>query len=170
MLPEIKRRPPRETEAEAFVAHSSAVLERLRRMCAERGLDGLAENLSELLVVAGDDMAVFLRALFTGDVSRDAATADTMLTTVEGAGQGPDLSGMPMIPGRYRMGVEGLDRDGLALYMHTGFWGTLAVYMPGPDVAISIAVTQQQSRALFRVFAPALGVLEEAVLAEPAGG
>ena len=122
------------------------------------------------LVSTADDMATFMRALFTGGVYRDAATADTMLTTVEGAGQGPDLSGMPMVPGRYRMGVEVLDRDGLALYMHTGFWGTLAAYMPGPDVAISIAVTQQQSRALFRVFAEALGVLEEALLAVPAGG
>ena len=121
------------------------------------------------LVSTADDMAAFMRALFTGGVYRDAATADTMLTTVEGAGQGPDLSGMPMVPGRYRVGVEVRDRDGLALYMHTGFWGTLAAYMPGPDVAISIAVTQQQSRALFRVFAGALGVLEESVLAEPVG-
>ena len=37
--------------------------------------------------------------------------------------------------------------------MHTGFWGTLAAYLPEPDVAISIAVTQQQSRELFPVFA-----------------
>jgi CubicO group peptidase (beta-lactamase class C family) len=95
--------------------------------------------------------------------------ADTTLTTVEGAGQGPDLSGMPMVPGRYRMGVEVLDRDGVALYMHTGFWGTLAAYLPGPDVAIAIAVTQQQSRALFRVFAGALELLDEAVLRVPEG-
>ena len=122
------------------------------------------------LVSTADDMAVFMRALFTGGVYRDAATADTMLTTVEGAGQGPDLSGMPMVPGRYRMGVEVRDRNGLALYMHTGFWGTLAAYLPEPDVAISIAVTQQQSRALFRVFAGALEVLEEAVSGVPAGG
>ena len=112
------------------------------------------------LVSTADDMAVFMRALFTGGVYRDAATADTMLTTVEGAGQGPDLSGMPMVPGRYRMGVEVRDRNGLSLYMHTGFWGTLAAYLPEPDVAISIAVTQQLSRALFRVFAGALDVLE----------
>jgi len=122
------------------------------------------------LVSTADDMAVFMRALFTGGVYAHPATADTMLTTVEGAGQGPDLSGMPMVPDRYRMGVEVRERDGLTLYMHSGFWGTLATYMPGPDVAISIAVTQQQSRALFRVFAGALEVLEESVLAAPAGG
>jgi D-alanyl-D-alanine carboxypeptidase len=122
------------------------------------------------LVSTADNMAVFMRALFTGGVYREAATADTMLTTVEGAGQGPDLSGMPMVPGRYRMGVEVRDRNGLALYMHTGFWGTLAAYLPEPDVAISIAVTQQQSRALFRVFSEALEVLEEAVPGVPAGG
>lgn len=115
------------------------------------------------LVSTADDMAVFMRALFTGGVYRDAATADTMLTTVERAGQGPDLSGMPMVPGRYRMGVEVRDRDGMALYLHTGFWGTLAAYLPDSDVALSIAVTQQQSRALFRVFAGTLEVLEGAL-------
>ena len=47
------------------------------------------------LVSTADDMAMFMRALFTGGVYRDAATADTMLTTVEGAGPGPDLSGSP---------------------------------------------------------------------------
>jgi D-alanyl-D-alanine carboxypeptidase len=121
------------------------------------------------LVSTADDMAVFMRALFTGGVYTNATTADTMLTTVEGAGAGPDLSGSPMVPGRYRMGVEVRERDGLALYLHTGFWGTLAAYMPGPDVAISIAVTQQQSRALFRAFAASLDVLEESLLARSAG-
>ena len=120
------------------------------------------------LVSTADDMAVFMRALFTGGVYRAAATADTMLTTVEGAGPGPDLSGMPMVPGRYRMGVEVGEQDGLTLYMHTGFWGTLAAYVPEPDVAISIAVTQQQSRALFRVFAGVLELLAAELAAEPA--
>jgi D-alanyl-D-alanine carboxypeptidase len=122
------------------------------------------------LVSTADDMATFLRALFTGGVFRDAATADTMLTTVEGAGQGPDLSGMPMVPGRYRMGIEVREDDGRVLYLHTGFWGTLAAYLPSPDVAIAVAVTQQQSRALFRAFAGALEVLDEALRAAPAGG
>jgi D-alanyl-D-alanine carboxypeptidase len=105
-----------------------------------------------------------------GGVYRDAATADTMLTTVAGAGPGPDLSGSPMVPGRYRMGVEVHDMRGLEVYMHTGFWGTLAAYFPGQDIAISIAVTQQQSRALFRVFIDALTVLQESIDAAPAEG
>ena len=121
------------------------------------------------LVSTPDDMAVFMRALFTGGVYRDAATADTMLTTVEGAGPGPDLSGMPMVPGRYRMGIEVREQNGLTLYLHTGFWGTLAAYLPEPDVAISIAVTQQQSRALFRVFAGALELLEAQGIGAPVG-
>ena len=121
------------------------------------------------LVSTPDDMAAFMRALFTGGVYRDAATADTMLTTVAGAGPGPDLSGMPMVPGRYRMGIEVDDREGMALYMHTGFWGTLAAYLPEPDVAIAIAVTRQQSRALFRVFAGALELLETERIGAPVG-
>jgi len=122
------------------------------------------------LVSTADDMAVFMRSLFIGGVYRDAATADTMLTTVAGAGAGPDLSGSPMVPGRYRMGVEVRDLGGLEFYMHTGFWGTMAAYFPGQDIAISIAVTQQQSRALFRVFVDALTVLEESMSAAPAEG
>jgi D-alanyl-D-alanine carboxypeptidase len=122
------------------------------------------------LVSTANDMAAFLRALFTGGVYRNAATADTMLTTIDGAEPGPDLSGAPMVPGRYRMGIEVRDRDGSPLFLHTGFWGTLAAYLPEHDVAISIAVTQQQSRALFRVFGHALEALEEATLAAPAGG
>jgi CubicO group peptidase (beta-lactamase class C family) len=59
------------------------------------------------------------------------------------------------------MGVEVREVSGLEVYMHTGFWGTVAAYFPGRDIAISIAVTQQQSRALFRVFLNALALLEE---------
>lgn len=117
------------------------------------------------LVSTPRDMAAFMRGLFTGAVFRNWATADTMLTTVAGAEAGPDLSGSPMVPGRYRMGVEVRDLGGLELYMHTGFWGTLAAYFPGQDIAISIAVTQQQSRALFQVFIDALTVLEESAAA-----
>lgn len=113
------------------------------------------------LVSTADDLAIFIRALFLGGVYRDAATADTMLTTVEGAVAGPDLSGSPMVPGRYRMGVEVRDFGGLTLYMHTGFWGTLAAYFPEQDIAAAIAVTEQQSGALFRVFVDAVTVLEE---------
>jgi D-alanyl-D-alanine carboxypeptidase len=121
------------------------------------------------LVSTADDMAVFMRELFVGGVFRAAATADTMLTTVDGAGAGPDLGGSPMVPGRYRMGVEVRDLGGLALYMHTGFWGTMKAYLPGPDVAISIAVTQQQSRAMFLVFVDSLTLLEESMVAAPGG-
>ena len=121
------------------------------------------------LVSTADDMAVFMRALFIGGVYRNAATADTMLTTVADAKAGPDLSGSPMVPGRYRMGVEVRDLGGLDVYMHTGFWGTIAAYFPGQDIALSIAVTQQQSSALFRVFIDALTLLEEAVSSAPAG-
>jgi len=122
------------------------------------------------LVSTADDMATFMRALFTGGVFRDAATADTMLTTVEGAGPGPDLSGMPMVPGRYRMGIEVREQEGRALYLHTGFWGTLAAWLPESGVVIGVAVTQQQSRALFRAFSGTLGILQEALAEAPPGG
>jgi D-alanyl-D-alanine carboxypeptidase len=115
------------------------------------------------LVSTADDMAVFIGALFQGGVYRNATTADTMLTTVPGAREGPALDGSPMVPGVYRMGVMVRDVRGLETYFHTGFWGTLAAHLPQRDISLSIAVTQQQSRALFRVFVDAVTVLEESM-------
>jgi len=108
-----------------------------------------------------DDMAAFMRAVFTRGLYMRAATADTMLTTVAADRGGPELSGSAQVPGVYRMGVSVRDVGGLEVYMHTGFWGTMVAYFPGQDITISVAVTQQQSRAMFRVFLDALVLLEE---------
>jgi D-alanyl-D-alanine carboxypeptidase len=121
------------------------------------------------LVSTADDMAAFVRALFDGGVFRYAATADTMLTTVPDAREGPALDGSPMVPGVYRMGVMVREVRGLETYFHTGFWGTLAAYLPQRDISLSIAVTQQQSRALFSVFVSALDLLDEAAAGSTGG-
>ena len=104
------------------------------------------------------DLARFMRALFTGQVYEKPATLDTMLTTIEGAAPGPGEEGPKTTPGVYRMGVFVVDVDGVTVYRHTGYWGTVASYVPELDLALAAAITQRDGRAL-------LGELEAKVLA-----
>jgi len=104
------------------------------------------------------DLARFMRALFTGQVFANQATLDTMLTTIEGAAAGTGDAGPKTTPGIYRMGVFVVEEDGLTLYRHTGYWGTVASYAPSLDVALAAVVTQRDGKAL-------LGELEHGALA-----
>jgi D-alanyl-D-alanine carboxypeptidase len=110
------------------------------------------------LVSTVGDLTRFMRALFTGQVFANAATAETMLTTIAGASAGPGEPGPKTIPDVYRMGVFVVDVDGTTVYRHTGYWGTVASYVPSLDLAVAVAVTQRDARAL-------LGELESEVLA-----
>ena len=87
------------------------------------------------------DLTRFWRALFSGEVFTQKTTIDTLLTTtIESE-----------VPG-YRMGVFVRDYNGLTAYEHSGFWGTIAVYVPKLDLTIAAAVTQQeQGRAVFKL-------------------
>ena len=110
------------------------------------------------LVATMGDLTRFMRALFTGQVFAKPATLDTMLTTIPGAGPGPGEAGPKTTPGVYRMGVFVVEEEGLTLYRHTGYWGTVASYSPELDVAVAAAVTQRDGKAL-------LGELERGALA-----
>lgn len=103
------------------------------------------------------DLARFMRALFTGQVFGNAATLDTMLTTVAGARPGPGDPGPKTTPDVYRMGIFVVEIDGITVYRHTGYWGTVASYAPSLDLALAVAVTQRDGKAL-------LGELERSVL------
>jgi D-alanyl-D-alanine carboxypeptidase len=95
-----------------------------------------------LLSTTGD-LARFMRGVFTGGVYRHAGTIDTMLTTIAAKRGGPAAYGQPQRPGIYRMGVLVTQIDDETVYQHTGFWGTMAVYVPRLDAAIGGAVTQR---------------------------
>lgn len=92
------------------------------------------------LVSTVGDLARFYRALFTGGVFADPMTAEIMLTTVDGAEALPDAG-----PAGYRMGIWVADVGGLNTYRHTGFFGTLAAYVPELDLVVTVAVNQNQS-------------------------
>jgi len=92
------------------------------------------------------DMAAFMRALFTGGVYENPGTADIMLTAIEGVGARPegDRAGLP--PGAYRMGVWVVEVEGFTTYRHSGFWGTLATYVPELDLALAATVNQNRGK------------------------
>jgi D-alanyl-D-alanine carboxypeptidase len=90
------------------------------------------------------DLARFYRALFTGGVFADPSTADVMLTTVDGARALPGAGTRALPPGAYRMGIWVIEIEGLTTYRHTGFFGTLATYVPELDVVVTVATNQNQ--------------------------
>jgi len=86
------------------------------------------------------DLAQFYRALFTGGVFADPATADIMLTTVDGARPLPDAR-----PLGYRMGIWVVEVEGFTTYRHTGFFGTLATYVPELDLTVTLTINQNRA-------------------------
>jgi D-alanyl-D-alanine carboxypeptidase len=92
------------------------------------------------LVSTVGDLARFYRALFTGGVFEDLTTSDVMLTTIDGVQPLPGAR-----PLGYRMGIWVVEVEGFTTYRHTGFLGTLATYVPELDLAVGLAVNQNQS-------------------------
>jgi D-alanyl-D-alanine carboxypeptidase len=97
------------------------------------------------LVSTVGDLARFYRALFTGAVYADPETSEIMLTTIGGAQALPGAGDRALPPGAYRMGVWVTEVEGFTAYMHTGFFGTLAAYFPELDLALAVAVNQNQN-------------------------
>lgn len=121
------------------------------------------------LVSTVGDLARFIRGVFTGGVYKRPATSETMLTTIMAESGGPAAYSMRQIPGVYRMGVVVREIDGVTVYMHDGFWGTRAAYVPSLDVAISATVTQQQAWPTLReMFRQALALVRAAIEARQA--
>jgi D-alanyl-D-alanine carboxypeptidase len=100
------------------------------------------------LVSTVGDLARFWRALFAGGVFENASTLDTMLTTIDGARALADASPGALPPGSYRMGLWEVEVEGYRTYRHTGFWGTLATYVPDLDLVVTVTVDQHESGPL----------------------
>jgi D-alanyl-D-alanine carboxypeptidase len=91
------------------------------------------------------DLARFWRGLFSSTVFESPGTLDTMLTTVEGTRALEGASDRALPPGAYRMGVWAVEVEGFETYRHSGFWGTLATYVPELDLVVTVTVNQNQS-------------------------
>jgi D-alanyl-D-alanine carboxypeptidase len=90
------------------------------------------------------DLARFWRGLFSSKVFESPGTLDAMLTTIEGTRALDDASARALPPGAYRMGVWSVEVEGLETYRHSGFWGTLATYVPDLDLVVTVTVNQNQ--------------------------
>jgi CubicO group peptidase (beta-lactamase class C family) len=61
------------------------------------------------------------------------------------------------------MGIWVTEVEGFTTYMHTGFFGTLAAYVPDLDLAVAVAVNQNQSGgALYDLAGEAIKIVAEA--------
>jgi D-alanyl-D-alanine carboxypeptidase len=96
------------------------------------------------LVSTPSDLARFMRAIFIGKVFAKQSTMETMLTTLPVSAVGPAAYGNIQIPGIYRMGVFVKNIEGVVVYEHTGYWGTLAAYAPSLDLAVGGTLNQQK--------------------------
>jgi D-alanyl-D-alanine carboxypeptidase len=119
------------------------------------------------LVATVGDMAGFMRAVFTGRVYEQPDTVPTMLTTVEGAGSRPGGDRADLSPGVYRMGIWVVDVDGLTTYRHSGFWGTLATYVPELDLSLAATVNQNRSKDALEELVRETIILVDGSRAEP---
>ncbi len=114
------------------------------------------------LVATVADMARFERALFSGGVFSDPATADLMVTTVEGAAARPDADDAALAPGAYRMGIWVAEIDGVTAYAHSGFWGTAAVFVPELDLSVAATVNQNKAKeAMWELVREAIAIVKK---------
>jgi len=85
------------------------------------------------LVASTRDVARYYSLLLGGKVFEDKATLSKMLSH----------NGLPEAS-PYRLGIFEQTYDGIHVYEHGGFWGTLVFYEPSSSVAIAGAALQQK--------------------------
>lgn len=89
------------------------------------------------LVMSSKQMAVFLEALFGGAIFSSPATLTTMLST--GPHDGAE---------NYRLGIMANVVNGITLYSHLGFWGSVAYYSPQTKTSAAEFVDNRGSREI----------------------
>ena len=96
------------------------------------------------LVSTVGDLARFYRALLTGEVFDDFTTGTLMLARDHAAQALPDADERALPPGDYRMGIWEDEVEGFVTYRHSGFFGTVAVYVPDLDLVVAATTNQNQ--------------------------
>lgn len=109
------------------------------------------------LVSTVGDLARFMRAVFKWEVYRQPSTVDIMLSTLPDAKPSPGADDKHLPPGAYRMGVWVDEVVGFEVYEHTGYFGTLAAYVP--ELELSIAASMNSNNG-----GPILKEMERAVI------
>ena len=98
------------------------------------------------LVANMPDLAQFYRALFDGSVFDSPDTLAEMKTTIIPDRGGPAVQKSDNGSSQYCLGISASNYRDFTTFGHGGFWGTLGAYIPALDLAVGMAVTQQQSR------------------------
>ena len=111
------------------------------------------------LIATVSDMALFMQALFKGQVYAQPSPLSEMLSTVAAPSGGPEAYGSAQqIPGTYRLGIDGGETG--QLFAHAGFFGTYAAYAPHADIALGLSLNQHYaSQALQSLRAAVLSLL-----------
>ncbi|MCU0305147.1 MAG: beta-lactamase family protein [Thermoanaerobaculales bacterium] len=113
------------------------------------------------LVATVGDLAGFFGALFRGGVWAQPATAEIMLTTVDGVRARADAPDGALPPGAYRMGVWVLETAGRTSYHHTGFFGTMVAHVPSLDLTVAATVNQNRGKpALTRLLDETVAIVD----------
>lgn len=86
------------------------------------------------LLMSARDLATVFAALFEGRIFQKPETLREMLW--KGPHQGAD---------QYRLGIFVKNLDGRDVYWHSGFWGTVAYYVPGTGAAVAGVTTNQDA-------------------------
>ena len=90
------------------------------------------------LVASVEELAIFMAALFAGDIFERSETLDLMTNAPGHPADSP-----------YRIGLFAGELEGLPVYGHGGFWGTDAFVVPDAGIAIAgAALDQSGTRAL----------------------
>jgi len=98
------------------------------------------------LVANMPDLARFYRSLLTGEIYDNPATLAKMKTTIIPDRGGPAVQKADNGSAQYCLGISASDYRNFTIFGHGGFWGTLGAYIPALDLALGLAVTQQESR------------------------
>jgi len=112
------------------------------------------------LVTTVGDLATFFGDVFRNRVFRQPTTVDTMLTTIDGVRAHPDASDRALPPGAYRMGVWVREIGGRTVFLHTGFFGTMAAYVPDLDLAVAATVNQNHARVFDRILEATIRIID----------
>jgi len=93
------------------------------------------------LVSTAEDMAKFMKELFSGGLFVNAETLDLMLTDIATA-HGNKIEHMyhDRCPSNYYMGIEQTQIEEIETYGHTGYWGSLMVYIPKSEISIGLFI------------------------------
>ena len=93
------------------------------------------------LVSTASDLAIFFQTLFTNGIFEKRSTLDMMLTRTA-------LNNGEPAAQDYRIGIDVFEINEYTIYSHSGFWGTLAAYIPELNSTVAVNFTNGYNREL----------------------